>query len=179
MQLIEALGIEPIRLQPAALVAGAIVAVVVFGIRRRTKRGSCRFCDYSLAGLEEIVVCPECGRPRSGARAWDTWAPITHIALLATSLLPPLASFVLVAIQRSVYRSHDINILSAITTDAGIWLLSTVGSFGLMLVHALFLIRLGGRRLGMRWIVPLLILAVVGNAFAYRVTLLSAVLISS
>lgn len=46
---------------------GAIVGIVgVLPMQRagRRSRGLCVRCGYDLAGLDDAVVCPECGAPR-------------------------------------------------------------------------------------------------------------------
>ncbi len=169
LQLIEAIGIHPLPLQPFALLAGAFTALVLPWARRRTKRGSCRFCGYSLAGLEDIALCPECGRPRAVSHEWDTYGPVKYLLILIASLLPLLATVVLVSVQRST----DVDLLSVFDTRTGLWLICTLGSFGLMFVHALVLIGAGARwRLEMGWVVPLLTLAVLGNEIAIGIALL-------
>ena len=163
LQLLEALGIQPTTLQPIAFLAGAFVALLVPWARRRTKRGLCRFCGYPLVGLEEVPVCPECGRPRAVSHEWDRWAPVKYIALLTASLLPLLAALVLIAMQ----RSFDFEVLSILDTRIGFWVACTVGSFGFMFVHALVLIGAAARwRVEMGWVVPLFILAVFADETA-------------
>lgn len=45
----------------------ALLGVRALRRRRRSRRGQCRYCGYSLAGVE-AVLCPECGEHR-GQRA--------------------------------------------------------------------------------------------------------------
>ncbi len=182
LELIEATGIHrihPLYLQPFALLAGAFTALVLPWSRRRAKRGSCRFCGYPLAGLEDFALCPECGRPRAISHEWDMYGPVKYFLILIASFLPFLAILFLIAISGFVERSFNVNVMQAFDSPGGMWFVCTVGSFGLSLVHTLVLLGAAARwRIDMGWVVPLLILAVFANESILVFAALSASLVT-